>query len=181
VQPAADAHWLWTVGIDAKTMGMGSAGLELGSTVFVDGSHERGKRPGPSARLGVTYSGGGIVPTTNGPASFVWGLVDFEGCPLPIVLPSVHIRPCVAFNSGFVRGSESSDNTTPLTAVHPWFSAGVLGRVEWLTSDVFQLELALGAIVPFTRDPFYFGPATPIYEVPSVVGTAALGFGVRIP
>jgi hypothetical protein len=177
LQGPAEARWVWTVGVQGGAVAMGDLGVTFSSTVFVDGSRNRGARLGPSWRLGFTYSDGNASSSAGTDAgTFRWWLLNVSGCPFAATLGNVSLRPCLSMDAGVLHAV--TDET--LTTDRGWFSAGLLGRAEWVPLGSFHLEAQAGAMLPLVRDPYFIQPAT-LYEVPAVAAVATLGLGVTIP
>jgi hypothetical protein len=119
--------------------------------------------------------------TRAGNADFRATLGRLSLCPLrwprsgPLLL-----SPCAGFELGSLQASGSETHNRRSYAL-TWLAAGTFGSFAYQPLRVLRLGLTLGAVVPFERNRFIFGPATPVFSVPAVGFVARAGVAALWP
>src|SRR6185436_9584562 len=119
---------------------------------------------------------------------FVWTLVRLEGCPMRLApAASIALRPCAYVEGGILttereRSLESNDDR------RAWFDVGASARATWAFGKPIaysrfdswpEIELEVGAAVPFQRDTILFPANAGAYRASSVNAFASVVAGVR--
>jgi hypothetical protein len=189
IEPSAD-RLRWAVGAQAGFVAAILPGLSTEASAFVEATRINAHWP-VSIRLYVAR----MFPRDHG---YEWGhasvdstLAGFEICPVRWRVPQarVDLRPCAAIDVGSLAASGGITETGGQAGSdRRVFADGMLGgRAEWALGSNFRLELAGGAVVPFTR--YTFTLATPhangtavdaeFYSVPAVTARASLGVAMQ--
>jgi hypothetical protein len=110
-------------------------------------------------------------------SSFVFAFARPYACPVGVPLgTNVGLLPCVAVALGAVVAS-GSELENPEKETRFWATGELALRLDIAFSEDWFMDLAGGAIFPFTRYQFVFRtPETAIYDIPAV----AAGVGLRV-
>jgi hypothetical protein len=86
--------------------------------------------------------------------------------------------PCLPLEAGAlaVTGTGVPNGAT---ALRPWVSLGVGGRLEIELSTAFVIEAQGGVAAPLVRDTFYFLPGSDVFHPAALAEWAGLGVGAQ--
>ena len=172
-------NYAGAVGAHTEIVSAMAPGPVIGFPMFLDVAIRRESTFAPSFRFA-------FVPTltvtrTNdvGSAHFRWMMGRLEICPLQLVLSrSMRALPCSRVDAGLVSAAgELVGESNALS--RPWAAVGATVRFGWTFAAPLTLELEAGAVVPLTRDKFFFQPNTEIYRFRSAGALGSLGLALR--
>jgi len=133
----------------------------------------------PSLRASVTYLTGAREPVDAAEARFARWTTGLEGCALRVRLGSVSLFPCAKLEVGALR-AEGQKIARATSEVRPWVAIGPAARVRWrMPGQRFFVEAGAGAMVPLTRDRFFFQPNITIHRAAGLGAEASLGVGLE--
>jgi len=124
----------------------------------------------PSLRMDLAYLAGAGEPTAGaGRAHFSRTTAGLEGCAMRLRLGPASVFPCARVEVGALR-AEGEDIARATREVRPWVAVGPSVRARWTfwpRAGAF-VELGAAAMVPVTRDRFFFEPDATIYRAAPV-------------
>ena len=132
-----------------------------------------------AVRLGAVRAVSPLVERGAGAARFARTTATLDACPLrwrPSA--SLALVPCAAFEIGSLS-SEGQATVDPESVARLWSAVGLVERLVWEPAGPLVFELEGRALVPLTRDRFYFRPADDVFEASILVFSAGLTAGVR--
>jgi hypothetical protein len=185
VLPSSPVHrWRFAVGLHPAFVFGISPDPAPGFAVFAEAARDEPDILVPSFRVWATRASSEKVETDSGVASFRWTALRIDGCAVRVGDEEVSATGCLTAEGGALEGYGA------VAKIRPWFSVGVLGRLQWVILDVVQLEAQGGLNLPLVRDTFFFegdigAEGNPeqitISETPAVGGLVGAGVGIRFP
>jgi hypothetical protein len=135
--------------------------------------------PRASLRLGAARSVSPLVERSAGSARFARTTATLDGCPVRWrAAATLALVPCATFEIGSLA-SDGQATIDPESTARLWVAAGLAGRLVWEPASPLVFEVEGRAMAPFTRDQFYFRPASDVFQAPIVAFSAGMTGGVR--
>jgi hypothetical protein len=72
-----------------------------------------------------------------------------------------------------VNGAESRSR--------PWVALTGVLRLAWELLPPLAIEVEAGVVAPLYRESFFFQPAVPVYQAPTLAFLGRAGMGLRFP
>ena len=185
VRAPEPAHrWRFSAGVHPTFVFALSPDATPGWAVYGEAARDEPDILVPSFRVWATRAST-EVETTIGEetalASFRWTALRVDGCGIRLGEADLSVTGCLTLEGGALEGYGT------VAEIRPWFSVGVLGRLQWVILETLQLEAQGGLNLPLVRDTFYFeSPLGPdnqviIHDTPPVGGLVGAGVGIRFP
>ncbi|WP_394832307.1 hypothetical protein LVJ94_37925 [Pendulispora rubella] len=133
----------------------------------------------PSLRAGVAYSSSAPASVDAAEAHFARWTASLEGCALRMRLGRMSLFPCAKLEVGALR-AEGQNIARATSDVRPWVAVGPSARVRWLVpGQRLFVEGGVAAMVPLTRDRFFFQPNITIHRAAVLGAEADLALGLE--
>ncbi|WP_394842871.1 hypothetical protein LZC95_38090 [Pendulispora brunnea] len=133
----------------------------------------------PSLRTTIAYLTGAREAIDAAEAHFARWTAGLEGCALRVRLGSVSLFPCAKLEIGALR-AEGQKIARATSEVRPWVAVGPSARVRWLVpGQRLFVEAGAAAMLPLTRDRFFFQPNITIHRAAVLGAEASLALGLE--
>jgi hypothetical protein len=173
----------WHVALGATAEGAGGMGPALipDFAAFVEMTSAHASVWSPTLRGSFQYATGANQNVAGGQMSVSRAAFALDVCPLRWTPGPFRLLPCLLAEGGALTAS-GVDVQPERTDTRPWVTVGALGRIRYVPSGPFFVELDGGVRFPLVRDQFFFAftPTDDIYRPPPLAGFVggALGFTI---
>lgn len=179
--PPPRSPWGLFAGVSLTALPMIGPSLRGALEPFVAVEFGRARFVAPELRVSLTHATSGTLDGSVGLATLRLDAATLEACPVRLaVTGGMRVRPCLAFQAGVIEGrGYGAGLIDPHAEDRPWLSLAFPLRAEWLVASVIELGAQVTPLVPLLVHRFYFGPDTPVYELPAVGLSAGVSLAVR--
>ncbi len=180
---ASRAHAVFAAGIDGGAVFGLFPSPAPSVSLFTEVQLEQSSVLAPSARLSLSGAVSSSTAAPPGSAKFRWLAAGLDACPFDFrFLPTLRATPCAFMEVGVLAGS-GAGVALPQAETRRWLALGGSARLNWALFGAFFVEAQGRLEAPLARDTFLL--AVPerviVHTIPAVLGSFALGAGVRWP